>query len=499
MTDKQHAWNLPDTPKAFDFYVDGKRMDKDQREMSERQSPGHGVSVTKAPICSKEDLDNAVSVARRTFRAGVWSNISGADRAEVLLKAAAGIRERLEEIAYWETLETGKPISQCLGEIGAAAGHYEYAAGVARTLHGETFNNLGDKMLGLVTRQPIGVIGLITPWNFPFIILAERIPYMLAAGCTIVAKPAEVTPTTTLIMAEILTEAGLPNGVFNVVTGLGPVIGQAMAEHEDIDVLSFTGSIEVGRRVLLASAGNFKKTCLELGGKNPQIVFADADLEDAADGVVFGTCFNAGQRCVSGSRLIVESSIAEKFEKLLVEKFAKVRLGDVLDPDTQLGAIVTDEHQAKILGYVETGLKEGAKLACGGEVIDMNGGRFIRPTLLTNVNNNMVVARDEIFGPVLAMITFETIDEAIEIANDNIFGLAASIWTKNIDKAITTMRRVEAGRTWVNTTISGGPELPIGGFKQSGSGRETGIYGVEEYTEVKSIHIEVGKREPWVN
>ncbi|MGV0819474.1 aldehyde dehydrogenase family protein [Martelella sp. AMO21009] len=489
---------VPASPREFGYYIDGAWFEKADRNWIERSSPAHGSIVTRIVQCTLEDLNVGVSAARTAFKSGVWSEISGAERARVLLSAAAGIRDRLEEIAYWETLETGKPISQSRSEIGGAADHYEYAAGVARTLKGDAFNNLGPDMLGLVTRQPIGVIGLITPWNFPFIILAERIPYMLAAGCTIVAKPSEFTSASTLIMAEILTASGLPDGVFNVVTGYGSDIGQAMIEHKDIDVLSFTGSIGVGRKVLLASASNLKKLSLELGGKNPQIVFADADLDDAADGVVFGLLFNAGQCCVSGSRLIVERSVAKRLEALLLEKFARVRLGDPLDPATQVGAMVTPEHMAKVLEYIRQGVEGGAVLACGGEAYSAPNRQFVTPTLLTGVDNTMTVARDEIFGPVLTLTTFDTLDEAIEIANDNDFGLAASIWTKDLDKAVRTMRRVEAGRTWVNTTIAGGPELPIGGFKQSGTGRETGVYGVEEYTELKSIHIALGKREHWV-
>lgn len=496
---KHHATlSLPVEPRQLGFYVDGQLREGGDRERLDRFSPAHDVVVSSTVLCSKDDVNEAVAVARRVFEAGTWSRWSGVQRAEVLLKAAAGIRANLEELAYWETLETGKAISQARDEIGGAAGHYEYAAGVTRTLHGDAFNNLGDAMLGLVTRQPIGVIGLIIPWNFPFIILAERIPYMLAAGCTIVCKPSELTSTTTVRMAEILTEAGMPDGVFNVVTGMGPEVGQAMTEHTDIDMLSFTGSIDVGRKALLASAANIKKLGLELGGKNPQIVFADADLEDAADGVVFGLCFNAGQCCVSGSRLVVEKSIADEFSKMVAEKLGRVRIGDVLDPDTQLGAIVSPQHFEKIIGYIESGKSDGATVVCGGGAADTERGRFVMPTLLAGVERDMAVARDEIFGPVLAMQTFGTVEEAIAIANDNIFGLAASIWTKNIDKAVETMRRVHAGRTWVNTTIAGGPELPIGGFKQSGTGRETGVYGVEEYTEVKSIHIAVGKRDPWV-
>lgn len=489
---------LPSEPRQLGFYVDGQVRDRGDRDVLTRLSPAHDVAVSETVLCTKNDVGEAVAAARKTFESGAWSRWSGAERATVLLRAAAGIRANLDELAYWETLETGKPISQSRAEIEGAAGHYDYAAGVARSLHGDSFNNLGDDMFGVVTRQPIGVIGLIIPWNFPFIILAERIPYMLAAGCVIVCKPSELTSTTTLRMAEILSEAGMPAGVFNVVTGMGPEVGQAITEHDDIDMLSFTGSVDVGRKALMASAGNFKKLGLELGGKNPQVVFADADLADAADGVVFGLCFNAGQCCVSGSRLVVEKSIAKEFAALVADKMKRVRMGDVFDPETQLGAIVSPQHFEKILGYIESGKQDGANVACGGGAAETERGHFVLPTLLTDVERSMAVARDEIFGPVLAMQTFETFEEAIEIANDSIFGLAASIWTKDLDKAIRAMRRVEAGRTWVNTTIAGGPELPIGGFKQSGNGRETGVYGVEEYTEVKSVHIALGKRDHWV-
>lgn len=272
-----------------------------------------------------------------------------------------------------------------------------------------------------------------------------------------------------------------------------------MTRHSGIDMISFTGSSRVGERVMVAAASNFKKVSLELGGKNPQVVFADADLDDAADGVAFGLCFNAGQCCVSGSRLIVEASVADAFQAKLVEKLSRVRTGDCLDPQTQLGAIVSDAHRDKILGYVQSGVKDGARIACGGDALVIGAGRYIAPTLLTEVRADMSIARDEIFGPVLSMFTFDTFDEAMQMANDTPFGLAASIWTKNIDKGIRAMRSIQAGRTWVNTTIAGGPEQAIGGFKQSGLGRETGVQGVEEYTELKSVHIALGKRCHWVD
>ena len=473
-------------------------MEAGDRAYFERRSPGHDVPVTRIPKCTREDLDLAVKAARRAFEDGRWSRIPAVERANVLLRAAQILRSRAAELAYWETLENGKPISQARAEVDGCAGMFEYAAGLARTLHGDAFNNLGDGMFGLVTREPVGVVGLITPWNFPFLILCERVPYILAAGCTIVAKPSEVTSATTLMLAEILSEAGLPDGCYNVVTGSGSVIGQAMTEHLDIDMVSFTGSTSVGRRCVEAAGGNFKKLGLELGGKNPQIVFADADLEDAADGVAFGIGFNTGQCCVSGSRLIVERSVAAEFEKLVATKLARVKVGDPLDPTTQIGAITTTAQNETILGYIAKGKEEGARLVCGGSALDFGRGQYIAPTLFGDVTGSMAIARDEIFGPVLAVMPFDSEDEAIAMANDTVYGLAASVWTKNIDKALNVTRRVRAGRFWVNTTLAGGPELPLGGFKQSGWGREAGSYGIEEYTQIKSVHIEIGKREPWV-
>lgn len=488
----------PDTPRDFGFFVDGEWVFAGDRDVFVRASPGHGVPVTRIPKCTMDDLDMAVGAARRAFDDRRWSGLSGADRATVLLKAATGIQDRTEELAYWETLENGKPIAQARAEVMGCVGMFEYASGLARALHGDSFNNLGDAAFGIVTREPIGVVGLITPWNFPFLILCERVPYILAAGCTIVAKPSEVTSATTLILAEILRDAGLPAGVMNVVTGSGRTIGQALAEHMQIDMLSFTGSTAVGRSCLQAAGSNFKKLGLELGGKNPQIVFADADLEDAADGVAFGIAFNTGQCCVSGSRLIVEHTVADQFTALVADKLKKIRVGDPLEEATQVGAITTDAQYTTIIGFIEAGKADGARVICGGEQLDLGQGQYIPPTIFTDVTSDMSIARDEIFGPVLTVMPFDTLDQAITIANDTIYGLAASVWTKNIDKALTVTRRVQAGRFWVNTTLSGGPELPIGGFKQSGWGREAGIYGVEEYTQIKSIHIEIGKRTPMV-
>lgn len=487
----------PSAARSFGFFIDGQW--KEGTDHFERASPGHGTPVTRTVRCTIDDLNAAVAAARNAFEDRRWSGLSGAARAGVLLRVAEILRRRRDEIAYWETLENGKPISQARGEIDHCIACFEVGAGAARLLHGDSFNSLGDDLFGMVLREPIGVIGLITPWNFPFLILCERVPFILASGCTMVVKPSEVTSVTTLLLAEVLAEAGLPAGVYNVVTGSGRSIGQALAEHPDVDMLSFTGSTAVGRSCVHAAAdSNFKKLGLELGGKNPIIVFADSDLEDAADGAAFGISFNTGQCCVSSSRLIVERSVAAEFEKLLVEKMKKIRVGDPLDEGTQVGAITTEAQNATILDYIAKGKAAGAKLLTGGETIDLGHGQYIAPTLFSGVSGDMAIARDEIFGPVLCSMHFDTVEEAIQLANDTVYGLAASVWTKNIDKALTVTRKVRAGRFWVNTIMAGGPEMPLGGFKQSGWGREAGVYGVEEYTQVKSVHVEIGKRSHWI-
>ncbi|MAI57511.1 MAG: sorbosone dehydrogenase [Rhodobacteraceae bacterium] len=490
--------SVPERVRKNSFFIGGDWRDSGTRDRLERLSPGHGSPVSSIVLCTIDDVNEAVVTAREAFE-NVWSETSGATRAKILIRAAEEIRNRVDELAFWETLETGKPISQARAEIDAAADHYEAAAGMARIVKGETYNSYGESMVGFTTKQPIGVVGLITPWNFPFIVLAERLPFILAAGCSVVLKPSEMTSTTSLIFAEILSNAGLPKGVYNVITGTGPTVGEAISNHLDIDMVSFTGSNEVGKRILAASKSNIKKVALELGGKNPQIVFSDANLEDAVDGVVFGMCFNAGQCCVSGSRLIIESSIVDEFKTRLIEKLSRLKIGDPLDSDTQMGAIVTPKHLNKILGYIEKGKAEGASMDSGGTVVAGLDGEFILPTVFSDVTSDMAIAVDEIFGPVLSIMTFKTADEAISMALDTKYGLAASVWSKNIDKAIGVIRKMRAGRCWINTTIVGGPEQPMGGFKRSGTGRECGTMGVEEYMETKSIHIALGDRSHWIS
>lgn len=487
-------FSVPSNPRPFQMYINGQWVDSAQGETITRHSPAHDVPVTIIPKATPSDVDNAVRAAQEAL--GNWAKLHVSERAGYLYKAADAIEQRAEEIALLETLENGKTIGQSLGEVIGAANNWRYAAGVSRGLHGESHNNIGDDLLGLTLREPIGVVALITPWNFPFFILAERLPYIMASGCTCVIKPSEATSSTTLLMAEILHDVGVPAGVINVVTGGGGSVGQPLLDHSDVDMVSFTGSTAVGRKVIEASVGTIKKVGLELGGKNPQVVFADADIESAVDGVAFGLCINSGQCCVSGSRLFVERTIADEFTEKLKQTLQGLTTGDPLDETTQLGAITTTAQYETILNYIKEGQNEGATLVCGGNAIqaDKGVGYYVEPTIFTDCTFDMSIVNQEIFGPVIVIIPFDTFEQAVTYANDTEYGLGASIWTSNLDKALMASRQIKAGRVWVNTTLAGGPEMPFGGMKQSGLGTECGLYGVEEYTTLKAIHIQLGPR-----
>jgi betaine-aldehyde dehydrogenase len=463
----------------------------------ERISPAHDVVVGRYPRGGLADLDLAVAAARRAFDEGPWPRIPGVERARVLNRVAEAIRAEADDLAYVEALESGKPIRQAKDEIVSSADLWEYAATLCRHTYGDTYNTLGPSMLGLVLREPLGVVGMITPWNFPLLIISQKLPFALAVGCTAVVKPSELTPGTTVRLARMAQEAGLPEGVLNVVTGPGRIVGNRLAEHPDVDMLSFTGSTDVGRRVIEASKGNLKKVELELGGKNPQLVFADADLDAALDAVVYGVYFNMGECCNSGSRLLVQRSIADEFIERVVERAKVVPVGDPLDPATKVGAIASDEQLDKIIGLVEVGRSEGANLLLGGNRLATDHGRFIAPTVFAGVEPAMRIAREEIFGPVLAVLTFDTPEAAARIANSTQFGLSAGVWTRDLDTAIGMSRAIRAGTIWVNTFLDGYPELPFGGYKESGIGREFGRFSIDAFTELKSVQMHLGPRTSW--
>lgn len=467
----------------------------------DRHSPSHGSLVSRSAQGGIAETEAAIAAARAAFDRGDWSRTTGKARAAVLLRVAALIERDAERIALFETLETGKPITQARGEVTGAADLWRYAAALARTLHGDSHNTLGSDMLGVVLKEPIGVVSIITPWNFPFWILSQKLPFALAAGCTCVVKPSELTPTTTALLGALLAEAGLPAGVVNIVLGHGQPVGATMAAHPQVDMVTFTGSTGVGRAIAAAAAATLKKVALELGGKNPQVIFADADLDQAADAVTFGVYFNAGECCNSGSRIIVHEDVAGALVDRVVALSRQVAFGDPLNPATQVGAIVSAAHQGKIDGYVRDAVAAGATLRLGGAPLRVDGlpGEFYQPTVVCGVTPDMAIAREEVFGPVLSVLTFRTPDEAVALANDCAFGLSAGVWSENVHTCLDFARRVQAGTVWTNTWMDGFPELTFGGVKQSGLGREIGPYGLEEFLEVKTVAMRVGRtRAPWV-
>jgi betaine-aldehyde dehydrogenase len=492
---------LPATPFAGRHLIDGTWQASRDGATFDRISPSHGVVVSRSAMGDAADTEAAIAAARRAFDDGRWSALSGKARAKVLLCVADLIEANVERMALVETLESGKPISQARGEVEGSADLWRYAAALARTLHGDSHNTLGTDMLGVVLKEPVGVVAVITPWNFPLWILSQKLPFALAAGCTCVVKPSEMTPSTTVMLGELLIEAGLPAGVVNIVLGYGKPVGEMMVAHRDVDMITFTGSTATGRHIAAAASASLKKCALELGGKNPQVIFPDADLEGAADAVTFGTYFNAGECCNAGSRVIVHEDIAEDFIARLVALSRKVAFGDPLDPETQVGALISTEHQAKIEGHIRAAEAAGAKVRLGGGALKVPGlsGQFYQPTVVSGLTPDMPLARDEVFGPVLSVLTFRTEDEAIRLANDASYGLSAGVWSSNVHTCLNFARKVQAGTIWTNTWMDGFPEMCFGGFKQSGMGRELGRYGIEEFLEVKTVTMRIGRtRTPWV-
>ena len=484
-------------PKSYKLLIDGKHVEALDGRTLERRSTGHGFVVSRYAQASEKDVDLAVKAAHKAFENGPWPRIKAGERANILLKAADLIEARLEDIARLDALESGKPIAQARGEISGAADIWRYAASLARTLSGDSYANLGDAMLGVVLREPVGVVSIITPWNFPFLIVSQKLPFALAAGCTAVVKPSEMTSASTFLLGDMLLEAGVPAGVVNVVAGLGADVGAPMVAHPLVEMVSFTGSTRVGKLTMAAAADSLKKVSMELGGKNGQIVFPDGDLEAAADAAVFGGFFNAGECCNAGSRLIVHQEIANDFLAAVKNLTAKVRVGDPLDDATKVGAMISADHLVKVSGYVSAAKGEGGEVLAGGDARASSAGQYLDPTIVSGVTEGMAIAREEVFGPVLSVLSFQTIEEALRIANNTPYGLSAGVWSRNIDTCMTVARGVRTGTVWVNTFMDGYPELPFGGYKQSGLGRELGRRAVEDYTEEKTIQFHRGRRTGW--
>lgn len=476
--------------------IDGQWVEAADGSQLERKSPAHDQVVAVYAQAGVADAERAIAAARRAFDQGAWPRMKGADRAQVLRKVAELILARKHALAEMETLENGKPLAQSLAEIEGSADLWQYAATLARNLHGDSYNTLGENTLGVVLRDPIGVVSVITPWNFPFLIVSQKLPFALAAGCTAVVKPAEVTSGTTVMLGQILIDAGMPAGAVNILVGRGSVVGDVMVTHPDVDMLSFTGSTAVGKAAVAKSAATLKKVSMELGGKNPQIVFADCDWDAAVDAAVYGIYFNAGQCCNSGSRILVQDTIAEKFVAEVIERSKHVKVGDPLVAGVQVGAITTEKQMETILSHIAAAKSDGAHIALGGSRIE-GTGMYVEPTVVTGVKPAMAIAREEVFGPVLAVLTFKDLDEAIALANGTLYGLSAAVWSQDFSTCLTAARRIKAGTIWVNTFLEGHAELPFGGYRESGIGRELGRFATEDYTETKTLHMHLGPRTDW--
>ncbi|MBD8006285.1 aldehyde dehydrogenase family protein [Bacillus norwichensis] len=472
-------------------YINGKWIDAENKESREIFNPATGEVIAHAADGNVEDAQAAIEAARQAFDSGIWSKLAATERAAYLYKIADKLEESAEEISRLETLDNGKPLRETQFDVADAVDCFRYYAGMVSKPDGVTYQ-VSDPMQALVVREPVGVCGLIVPWNYPLLMAVWKIAPALAAGNTIVFKPSEVTPVTAKWLFKIIEQVGVPAGVANMVMGPGKTVGNQIAESHDVDKVSFTGGTATGRSIMKAAAGNIKKISLELGGKSPNIIFADADFEAATDYALFGIYAGAGQVCSAGSRLLVEDSIYDRFVEELVERAKKIKVGPGNDPETEMGPLVSREHMEKVLSYIAIGKEEGAKLLCGGRQLKENGlekGCFVEPTIFGNTRPDMKIVREEIFGPVLVIQRFKGEADAVRLANDTDYGLAAGVFTNDGAKAMRVIKKIRAGITWINCYHPTYNEAPWGGYKQSGIGRGLGTYGYEEFTEVKQINI----------
>ncbi|MCH8166635.1 MAG: aldehyde dehydrogenase [Proteobacteria bacterium] len=485
--------------KTYQHFIDGAYVDPAGGEWFDSHDPYRGEVWARIPRGSAEDIDRAVAAAKRAMTTGPWATMTPSARARCLRKLGDLVALSAERLAEIEVRDNGKLMSEMLGQLRYHPEWWYYFAGLADKVEGAVPPIDKPDIFAFTTHEPVGVVGALTAWNSPLLFIAWKCAPALAAGCSVVVKPSEFTSASSLEFAALTREAGLPDGVFNVVAGFGPEAGAALVEHKDVAKITFTGSDVTGARIYAAAAKGLKRVSLELGGKSPNIVFADADLDAAAAGAVSGIFAATGQTCVAGSRLLVQNTIRDEFTEKLIAIAKTAKIGDPMLPETNIGPVTTAPQYRKILDYIAIAKGEGARCLFGGgpaEGPGLSGGQFVQPTIFTDVTNQMRIAQEEVFGPVLSIIGFEDEAEAVEIGNDVIYGLAAGVWTRDIARAIRMSRALKAGTVWVNTYRAISYMMPFGGMKHSGIGRESGIEAIHEYLETKSVWISISDAPP---